>query len=243
MANKCIWNTVRLFSTTQRSMGRKVNIQKPRMPWIERRILNAVTEPLLPPDRRPLPEKCLEAHTIKENARKSELEKAYEDFRIKETFNELSEHKMVAICHILPMTPRDFFNVRINVHNAGMKLKFANNRLAKAAVQNSRLRNLEPYLTSDNVFILCEETRLEQLMLALKKIPELQLLGGLVEDRILSRAGMMDAAKLPPLDIMRGELLTILSTSARKTSSLLNRHQTELSANLSQLVKQEGVGD
>ena len=51
---------------------------------------------------------------------------------------------------------------------------------------------------------------------------------------------MQDAAKLPPLDIMRGELLTILSASANKTSRLLGRHQADLSVNLAQLVKQEG---
>ncbi|KAK3744904.1 hypothetical protein RRG08_058084 [Elysia crispata] len=236
-----IWQTLRMFSTTHQSMGTKINIQKPRMPWIERRILNSVTEPLVPPDLRSLPQKCLEKHLIKQNAYKSELQEAYEAFSTKDTFEKLFEHKIVAICHILPMTSRDFFQVRVKMHNAGMKLKFVNNILAKAAIQKSKLQNLELYLTSHNVFILCEETKLAQLMLALKKTPELQLLGGLVEDRILSRAKMQEAAKLPSLDVMRGELLTILSTSACKTSSLLGKHQTELSSILTQLVKERSI--
>lgn len=237
-----IVQTVRMFSTCQRSMS-KVNIQKPRMPWIERRILNAVTVPLYPPDLRPLPQKCQEEHEKKQIKRKSELQEAYEAFRIKDTFQMLSSNKMVAICHILPMPPRDFFNVRIKVHNAGMKLKFSNNRWSKAAVKNTRLQNLEPYFTSDNVFLFCDEVNMVELMLLLKKIPGLQLLGGLVEDRILSRGDIQEAAKLPPLDIMRGELLTILSASASKTSRLLGRHQTELSLNLEQLVKQQTSGN
>ena len=65
--------TLRLFSTTSRSMGTKINIQKPRMPWIERRILNAVTKPLFPPDRRPLPQKCLDEQKAKDIARRSEV--------------------------------------------------------------------------------------------------------------------------------------------------------------------------
>ena len=69
----------------------------------------------------------------------------------------------------------------------------------------------------------------------------LSVLGGLVEDRILSRAKMQEAAKLPSLDVMRGELLTILSTSACKTSSLLGKHQTELSSILTQLVKERSI--
>ncbi|GFS21790.1 39S ribosomal protein L10, mitochondrial [Elysia marginata] len=196
-------------------MGVKTNIQKPRMPWIERRILNAVTVPLLPPDLRPLPQKCQEEKQAKENACRSELQEAYEAFRTKDTWHMLSQNKMVAICHILPMTSRDFFNVRVKVHNAGMKLKFANNKWARSVTV---------------MFIMHAQSKRA---------------GGLVEDRILSRAGMQDAAKLPPLDIMRGELLTILSASAGKTSRLLGRHQTELSANLAQLVKQqsEGYGD
>lgn len=56
----------------------------------------------------------------------------------------------------------------------------------------------------------------------------------------MSREDILNAVKLPPLNIMRGQLLTILSASASKTSRLLNRHQQELSINLGQLVKQGG---
>ncbi|GFO14172.1 50S ribosomal protein l10 [Plakobranchus ocellatus] len=243
MASFTFGQTVRRLSTTTSCLGRKINIQKPAMPWIERRILNAVTVPLLPHETRTPPQICLEEQRKKENEKKSELQEAYEAFRTKDCLKMLSENQMVAICHVLPMTSRDFFNVRIKIHTAGMKLKFANNRWIRNAIQNSRFENLEPFFTSDNIYILCEETRLTDLMAVLKKTPEIQLLGGLVENRIMSKAAMQDAAKLPSLDIMRGELLTILSASASKTSRLLGRHQTELSSNLGQLVKQGRSGD
>lgn len=63
--------------------------------------------------------------------------------------------------------------------------------------------------------------------------------GGVVDNRIMSREAIMNAAKLPSLDILRGELVTILNSSAGKTSRLLNRHQQDLSQNLEMLVKQE----
>lgn len=228
---------VRQFSTSSRLL-KKPNITKPRVPWTERRILNAVTIPLFPPDPRPLPQKCYDELKAKADSRKSELTEAYEAFRLRQTVKMFNENKMVAICHILPMTPRDAFNVKTKIVTAGMNFMFSNNKWSKAAVQNSRLQNLEPYFTSDNVYIVSQDNKVKELIAILRKTPELQLLGGLVEDRILSRDMWMNIAKLPSLDILRGELVTILSASAAKTSRLLGKHQQDLSINLDQLVRQ-----
>ena len=67
--------------------------------------------------------------------------------------------------------------------------------------------------------------------------------GGLVENRIMSRDELLNAAKLPSLDVVRGQLVSLLNSSASNTSRMLAHHQGALSANLTQLVKQAGDGN
>jgi len=230
---------LRHFSTCN-ILCRKINIQKSNVPGTERRILNAVTVPILPPDTRPLPQQCYDETKLKKQAVTTELTKAYLAFRLQQAIKLFNENSMVAICHIVPMTSRDSFNVRAKIVTAGMQIIFARNDLAKQAIQNTRLQNLEPLLVSSNAYIASEKNMLPELVSILRKTPELVLLGGLVENRIMSRDDILKVVKLPPLDIMRGELLAILSASASKTSRLLGKHQQELSVNLDQLIKQGG---
>ena len=67
----------------------------------------------------------------------------------------------------------------------------------------------------------------------------ISVLAGFVDDRMLSREQIIQAAKLPPIDTLRGELLTILDSSASDTSQLLTHHQQMLSMNLEQFIKDQ----
>ena len=64
-------------------------------------------------------------------------------------------------------------------------------------------------------------------------------LAGIVDDRMLSREHFIQAAKLPPIDTLRGELLTILDSSASNTTQLLTHHQQILSMSLEQFIKDQ----
>ena len=60
-----------------------------------------------------------------------------------------------------------------------------------------------------------------------------------MDNRLLSKSQLVEYNKLPDLELMRGELVTILGTAAGgRTSSLLGSPQQTLSTNLSQYVKQ-----
>ena len=46
-----------------------------------------------------------------------------------------------------------------------------------------------------------------------------------MENRLLSKKGLQAMLKMPPIDVLRGELCAILSTPAQKTASLLSSNQ------------------
>ncbi len=61
----------------------------------------------------------------------------------------------------------------------------------------------------------------------------------IAEGRILDRAGLLKLQNLPSIDVLRGELCSILQMSAQKTLRLLQSNQQNLSVNLSQYVKDQ----
>ena len=68
---------------------------------------------------------------------------------------------------------------------------------------------------------------------------DIYVLAGFVDDRMLSREHFIQAAKLPPIDTLRGELLTIIDSSASNTSQLLTHHQQMFSMSLEQFIKDQ----
>jgi len=233
----------RHISKTQNNLRRVVYTTRPVPRGTERRILNAVTAPVYAPDPRPPEEICLDKIKEKEESRKSEIMDAYNAFKLKEAKEILTQHQMVAICLRLPTTEKEYFNLRAKIFTAGLHLKFIRNDLAIKATKDTHLCNLQPYFSSSTAYIVSETPQIPELIKVLKKCPELHLLGGLVHHRIMSKDEFVSAAKLPDLDVMRGELLTILKSSASKTKQLLSHHQQGLSQNLTQLVKQGSESD
>ena len=64
-----------------------------------------------------------------------------------------------------------------------------------------------------------------------------------MDNMILSRAGLARYAALPGLDLVRGELCSVLNGVANKTRRLLSSHQQQLAGNLDQYVKDQTVGE
>ncbi len=57
--------------------------------------------------------------------------------------------------------------------------------------------------------------------------------------RFLSKKQLQNLAAMPHIDVLRGELCSILQSPARKTVSLLGSNQQALSMNLEQYVKDQ----
>ena len=58
-----------------------------------------------------------------------------------------------------------------------------------------------------------------------------------MDNMILNRAGLARYAALPSLDLVRGELCSVLNGVVNKTRRLLTSHQQQLAVNLDQYVK------
>ena len=64
--------------------------------------------------------------------------------------------------------------------------------------------------------------------------------GGVVEQRMLTREGLLKYAAVPSKDVVYGETVGILNTACSRTRVLLSSQQQCLAANLQQYVKDQG---
>ncbi|XP_067687389.1 large ribosomal subunit protein uL10m-like [Haliotis asinina] len=232
---RCLLSTTQICLTQVRY--RRPNIQKPRPSTKERRLFEAITQPILLPEV-----ERLQPVKVKDiNPRKDEQLSGYEKFLIRQCKKMFEDHKMVIVCQPLPMSENEKREIRNKFRDAGLDLVHHGNKLIRLAIMDTRLTNLLPFFTGTNLLIVSKDPQVAEMVKIVRRIPQLYILGGLVDNYILSKEALMRNSKLPPLDITRGQLVTLLNMGAAKTHSLLGSHQQTLSRNLEQYIKdQEG---
>ncbi|ESO98071.1 hypothetical protein LOTGIDRAFT_239114 [Lottia gigantea] len=214
----------------------KLNIQRPKVEILPRRILKAVTEPILIPKKVDVAERCARKNTFYVPKRKFEVNE-YEEFLFRTCQNDLDQNKMVIICQSMPCLLRDYNKTKNKFSGIDMIMVKINNKLMMRAITGTRRENLLPLLVGSSVYILSSDVRIKEAMTLLKKVNHLVVMGILTDDHILSHE---DAVRLAQTDLetQRGQLVSLLGQGASKTYSLLNSHQSNLVRNLEQYIRQ-----
>jgi len=204
--------------------------------------MEAITKPVLPSDLVNRDLACPKA--IKKQSKKVIdpffPQSDYEEFLVRQCRQLFETRSMVIICQQLSLGREDQKVIRNKLWHKGMTLTgslFSNNTMMKA-IHETKYENLKPLLKGHNLMITSkDDTPLNEMMKILDKSPKVIPLGGLVGERILNHAEIVEYSKIPSIETARGELVGILSTAASKTHSLLNSHQQQLVINLEQLSK------
>ena len=157
---------------------------------------------------------------------------------------------LIGIFHVNPIKYRPQRIAWQNARRHGFELKKYNNRICREALKNTKWENVVLFHTemgrmeTQFAFYIESADKIDpaKLLAYDKKVPEFVLLGAILEDRMLDRAGLTHAAtNLYPrgIESLHAELSTILQTPARKLSQSLGRNQQKLSENLQQYIKDQ----
>ncbi|XP_041374691.1 39S ribosomal protein L10, mitochondrial-like [Gigantopelta aegis] len=217
--------------------GGKINIQKPRKGTVERRTFEALTEPLLSVELRKPSEICAEKRLKLINTLKEV--NPYEEFVFRRYKQMFESHSMIIACQLLPVKAKEQTELRNKLLKKGMDLKCFSNNLMKRAVEDTKWANMAALFSGKNVYVVSSTPNVASMMKILQKSREVYVLGGLVENYLLSKEGLQRCAKLPGIEGLYGELVHVLNSCASRTHSLLGQHQQTLSSYLEQHVKQE----
>lgn len=218
---------VRAISTTEKCFRGKINIQRPRPPHYDRALFNAVTEPIVPQPT--ITQECYQKRLEKQFVGASVKQiNPYEVIIAKEVINWLQHSKLVAIFHINSINSDDIFKVKVAFHKENMHLKSYGMTIMEKAMIGNQYEPLLPLFSSKNCIVFSEEAKIGQLLKIVKKTPQLILLAGVVENRLLSKNELVDLSKLPNLTTARAQFVGVLNSVGAGLVSNLQAHQSNL---------------
>lgn len=161
--------------------------------------------------------------------------------RVEET---LLEPTIVLMYHANNLTAGQWEDTRFKATQAGGTAKQLRNGIARAFLRDTKFSDLGVLFSSSTICIYTNEYEAIARLTKLKH-SNLELLGGKVEERVLTAGEIMDIAKLPSLDVLRAQLVGLLSTPSSRLVTALESHPSELAAALSRYsssTSEDGVG-
>ncbi|CAD7079769.1 unnamed protein product [Hermetia illucens] len=217
----------------------KINIQRPRQPHYERARVVAVTNPIYPAP--PTNQNCFKES---EHKLKTKIHNPYNDIIAREVRNWFEQSKMVAIFHENSITSDDLFKVRVALHRENMQLKSYGLAVIKNALENTKFEAVLSLFCSHHSIVFSSEAKVARLLRITKRTPQLILIGGIVENTLLSKNEFTNFASMPSLPVAQAQLVSVLNSAAGQIVNNLESHQKSLVNMLDAHAKREdGTGD
>lgn len=139
---------------------------------------------------------------------------------------------MIAVLHINPINGEDYFKARVAFHKNGMKLQKYQPSIMEYALRDSPFEVLLPVqdiITFSTAFAFSTEHKnVGSVLKILKKIPQLHLLCGIVEGRLLSKNELVNYSNIPDISIVRSQFVNVLNMAASQLVQNLQSHQSNL---------------
>lgn len=205
---------------SQRFRG-KINIQRPRAPHYERAKMLATAEYM--PAEVEKPKK--KTTCFQRRSQDADVENPYIAIIARDVRNWLEHSRMVGFYHLNSIKADDLFPVRVQLHKQNMHLKAYGKKIVRKAVEDTRFEAILPLFESNNCVIFSTQQQVPQLLRITRRIPQMILLAGIVDDRLLSRNEFMAYAQLPGLQAAQGELVQTLNMAAGNVVQQLETHQ------------------
>uniref|UniRef100_A0A8C4KY09 Large ribosomal subunit protein uL10m n=1 Tax=Equus asinus asinus TaxID=83772 RepID=A0A8C4KY09_EQUAS len=149
------------------------------------------------------------------------------------------DNRMIAVCQNVALSAEDKLLMRHQLRKHKILMKVFPNQVLKPFLEDSKYQNLLPLFVGHNLLLVSEEPKVKEMVRILKGMPFLPLLGGCIDDTILSRQGFINYSKLPSLALVQGELVGGLSLLMTQTHSVLQHQHLQLTALLDQYVRQQ----
>ncbi len=135
----------------------------------------------------------------------------------------LSENSLVMVFHYRGMSMTDMTDLRVQSFNSGCKIKVTKNRLTKLALEGSDKSELADFFDGPTAIAYSNDpVQLTKLLTNFaKNNSNLVILGGIMDNEILTVEKIEILSKLPSLEEIRAQLIGLISTPAQKIATTL----------------------
>ncbi|XP_067006781.2 large ribosomal subunit protein uL10m [Anabrus simplex] len=215
----------------------RINIQRPKKPHYERAKVLHVCRPFFAKLEKtsPVVDVCL--RPIEVTKKKDEVENPFRTLLARDLLNWFNHSQMVLFYHENPIKSDDLFKARILFKRQNMCLRSYSRNIARPALEGTKYEAVLELFNSPVAMAFSPEPQVSKALKITKKIPQLILLAGIVEDRLLSKNEIVEYSRLPDLQTSRAQLVATLNSAASHLVQNLNHHQLTLVSQLQQYIE------
>jgi len=205
----------------------KINIQRPRPPHYQRALFNAVTTPIY--EKIPMTVQCRAREEAFLTREKREAEShPYQKILARELLECFERSNMTLVCHKNPIKAYDMFKFRVLLHKKEIQCKVYGKKIVKEALSNTKYETLLPLFNVSNCILFASEPKVNDVLKLLRKAPQIILLGGIVDNQLLSKNELVSYSQLPNLAIVQAQFAANLHLAGGSILNKLQAHQSNL---------------
>ncbi len=142
----------------------------------------------------------------------------------------MKENSLILVFHYRGMSMTDMTDLRVKSFNAGCNIRVTKNRLTKLALADTDKSDLASLFEGPTAIAYSNDpVELTKLVSNFaKNNSNLVILGGIMNNEILSIEKIEILSKLPSLEQARAQLIGLIKTPAQKIASILNAPSGDL---------------
>ncbi|XP_068621448.1 large ribosomal subunit protein uL10m [Battus philenor] len=228
------------FLIAKRFRG-KINIQKPRKPHFQRQLLIDLSKPVYGPPKYKLPDVVL-CDKIKSD-QKTEIKNPFERILAKECLDWFNTSKMIVFLHMNSISMEDKTPIFATLKKNNMHLRTYGKKIVSMATTGTRYEAVNCLFSSHQNIIFGQPENADKMFKILKKAPQLVVMAGIIQDRLMSKNELVEYSKLPSLEVARSQLCGVLHSAASCLVGQINQSQQTLVSHLEKHleIQNEGV--
>ena len=142
----------------------------------------------------------------------------------------IADNSLVLVFHYRGMSMTNMTDLRVQSFNSGCNIKVTKNRLTKLALEGSDKAALSEFFDGPTAIAYSSDpVQLTKLLTNFaKNNSNLVILGGIMDNEILSVEKIEILSKLPSLEEIRAQLIGLISSPAQKIASVLTAPSGDL---------------
>jgi large subunit ribosomal protein L10 len=156
---------------------------------------------------------------------------------------DMSRATVAVLAEYRGLTAGQMNRLRRAVRDADGRCRVAKNTLAKRSIGSSRYQGLEGHLVGPVALIIGFGDPVAMAKVAVKfadELPQLKLMAGVLDGEVLPVAEVEALAKLPPREVLLGQLLGLLQAPATQLLRTLNEPAARLARVIDAIAKRAG---
>lgn len=156
--------------------------------------------------------------------------------RVQDTF---THNNMVVVYHYNNLNAQEWNELRLKLAQGGIQVKIFPSKIAMKALEETRYQNIRPLFKGATAVAFAREpSSVKDLLSVTRSESKLHLLGGIVEDKMMTPLGVKEYSELPTLkEVQQAILVTLM-----QTQHTLLRYIQSTPQKLSQLLTQISSG-